>query len=305
MCIIADSVESVSKTKIACVSVAHSYDNGKTIIYGQLIVYSANINSITESNAIILPIFNPGNDINKIIPLDLSLCTDFFEEIDKLFMSMNPYKNSSNEFRSLSYSSHDYLPVHSVGDYKFSIMSSKIDFNRLDRSQLNIHPTSKKSIDMHNDNYSFIVFQFYKRGNIDISPFGYIKINEDNDKLFVPTIHGHPDTIAHNYNSKYSSLSYNEADFDNMANYDHTIYSFVRNTNPDMIDNSYSLPVIVKLNNIFKKITKDYLNQKIKIYVPKLAIMRKNKLDGNYQNRNIIVDCDGYNFLNDLIVDKK
>ncbi len=67
MCIVADSVIEVAKTKIACFQVGFKIENSE-IMPSQLTVYSAEIDSTTESNALILPVYNPGNDILKLFP---------------------------------------------------------------------------------------------------------------------------------------------------------------------------------------------------------------------------------------------
>jgi hypothetical protein len=177
MCIIADSVGDVSKTRIASFHTAYTLDGGKTIIPSQLIVYAANVDSNTATNAFILPVYNPGNNYQKIIPLDFSKLPDFFSNVNEIFDRWFPSKNWAD--RTLSspngeFAIENILPVHKVGDYKFSIMPSKMDFNRLDRSQLNISSTAKIAIDVHSDDYSFIVYQFYQKGRIEITPFGYI-----------------------------------------------------------------------------------------------------------------------------------
>lgn len=98
MCIVADSVDDVSKTKIASFRVAYTLDNGKTVVPSQLVVYSANVDSLVANNAFI-------------------------------------------------------LPVHTVGDYQFSMMPLKTDFDRLDCTKLNINPEARASIDIHFNDY--------------------------------------------------------------------------------------------------------------------------------------------------------
>ena len=49
MCIEADSVNDVSKTKIASFHVAYTLDNGVTIIPSQLVIYAANVDSMANT----------------------------------------------------------------------------------------------------------------------------------------------------------------------------------------------------------------------------------------------------------------
>ena len=240
MCIIADNVNDVSKTMIACFHVGFTFDgennnvnqNNRIVTPAQLTIYSANIDSQTNSNALILPIYNPSNNPKKIIPLDFSSEPNFFDDLESIYAKwfgsemLNKAYNFTNSFDS----DDSILEVHKVGDYKFSIMPSKIDFNRLDRLQLNINPASKNAIDMHNNNYSFIVYQFYQKGKINISPFGYLtECDINNQNLMIPTIHGHPhDGLMTGIGFQpYASASYNSG-FEDTAHYDHTIYTLVK-----------------------------------------------------------------------------
>ena len=103
MCIIADSIKDVSKTKIACMQTAYSFDNGQTIIPAQLVVYSANVDSSTNNNAFILPIYNPGNDHRTIIPLDFSKLTNFFTDLEKIYDRWFPEKIKKNQFLTVHF----------------------------------------------------------------------------------------------------------------------------------------------------------------------------------------------------------
>lgn len=333
MCIIADNVNNVSKTKIACMHVGFSFDGGKNVIPGQLTVYSANIDSQVNTNALILPVFNPGNDPKKIIPLDFSTESKFFHDLKMIYARWFGYKmrNKSYAMKNCFDGDSSTLDVHIVGDYKFSIMSSKLDFNRLDRTQLNINPASKISIDVHNNDYSFIVYQFYQKGNIDITPFGYLNecdINSQN--LVVPTIHGHPhDDMSTNFGiDSYSlrqphSSAPHKSEFEDTAHYDHVIYTLIKlNENSfdphplksNFMESNYNQSDkniatdqndIFVMNHLLKKINTDYMKRKIKLYVPKKFIPNKIEINDFTKNRNIVVGKNGFAFINDLVIDLK
>lgn len=285
MCIVTDSVNDVSNTKIATFHIAYSFDNGITIKPSQLIVYSANVDSIGKSNAFVLPVFNPGNDISNIIPLDFNNLTDFFIKIDNIYEKLLPRRLMTNSFGSnILFNSAPLLQVHQVGNYKFSIMASKIDFDRLDRSKLNIDPIAKSSIDVHSNNYSFIVYQFFDSGKLDIPPFAYI-CPSLNNQMIVPTIHGHPHIDKH------------YVDFQDTADYDHKIYVLFKDPSKPR-DKS----ILKNFDDILKNINKDYLNRKIRIFSPKSFNIKINTIIGNNTNRNLMVDQNGSQFMNDLIV---
>ena len=306
MCIIADNVKEVSKTKIVSMQTAYTLDNGQTIIPAQLVIYSANIDSDVNSNAIILPIYNPGNDYQRIIPLDLSELPDIISNIaskfETWFPSMRSLKWSMNSaFTELQYSAN--LQVFTVGDYKFSIMPSKLDFNRLDRTQLHINPASKVAIDVHSMDYSFIVYQFYQKGKLEITPFGYICPTYSSSSMIIPTVHGHPhDNFMSDFGgSPLPNVYVNyKSDFENEAHYDHEIYAVVKSPNP--IENVTAADV-VDIDRIIRKIKKDYMKRNIRIYMPNNFVPKKITLSGTRLNRNLYVGLDGDRFIGDLTLD--
>lgn len=316
MCIVADSVKDVSKTKIASFHTAYTLDGGKNIIPSQLVVYSADVDSNTDTNAFILPIYNPGNDHKKIIPLDFSNMPDFFSNVQNVYDRWFPrqiLKSQSYSMNSTNSYSENLLEVHKVGDYKFSIMPSKIDFNRLNRSQLNVNPLAKKSIDAHTNDYSFIVYQFFQKGKIEITPFAYLCEPYREHAMIIPTIHGHPHddlpiiglynpTMYDNYGSVNSHDSYNSygSEFENSASFDHEIYCLVKNPSEQ---NIVTKKDIVDMDKLLKPITNDYMNRNIKIYCPKSFIPNKININGQKANRNILIKADGYSFIYDLTFD--
>jgi hypothetical protein len=306
MCIIADNVKNVSRTKIASFHVAYTLDNGKTIIPAQLVVYSAQVDSNTNTNALILPVYNPGNDYHNIIPLDFSKMPDFFHNLKNIYNRWFKEEILESQFGALgtNYSNDvSTLPVFKVGDYKFSIMPSKIDFNRLDRSQLNISPISKNAIDVHSNDYSYIVYQFYQRGQLNITPFGYLCQPCREHAMVIPTIHGHPHDNVPTVGLGYVPnmfVPYN-SDFENTAEYDHEIYTLVKNPNQPSI---ISKKDMVDMNRLLRPLIKDYMNRAIRTYVPKSFIPNKIIIKGCSENRNILAKPDEYVFVRDLIIDK-
>lgn len=324
MCIIADNVNDVSKTKIASFHIGYIINNNNIVVPGQLVIYSAAVDSTVATNALILPVYNPGNNPDKIIPLDLSHLPNLFDDIDNVYDKWFPKNKGfgmSNGDVYLAYNSKS-LPVHKVGDYKFSIMPSKADFARIDQSQLNISPDAKVSINVHPDNYSFIIYQFYQKGKVDITPFGYICKPCAEHSMVIPTIHGHPhnsnmlmsgsrfspplsssrldfepDGINSHLGSNFSPVGHN-AVFDDKADFDHDIYTLVITENTKPVDRSD----LIALDNIVKKISLDYLNRNIRIRIPSQFVPNKIKVIGYKPNKNMFVDKDGFSFINDLVL---
>ncbi|AGC02192.1 hypothetical protein H012_gp261 [Acanthamoeba polyphaga moumouvirus] len=310
MCIIADEVDDVSSTKIASFHVAYKLENSNEVVPAQLIVYAANIDSQKESNALILPVYNPGNDYKKIIPLDFSEMESFFDDISKIYDRWFPKPMTRSFSYTNGYHSENdsLLEVHTVGDYKFSIMPSKIYFNKLDTKQLNVNPMSKAAIDAHTNDYSFIVYQFFNRGNIQVTPFGYLCQAPSPDSMIIPTIHGHPHSDNGLKLSGFEQINnftpienIHSTDFENEAHYDHDIYTLCKN---NLTKSLVPEKDVSDMNKIIKKITQDYMNRNIKIYIPKSFIPNKIKISGKKINRNLLLDIHKKYFLCDLVMDK-
>ncbi len=308
MCIIADIVKHVDNTKIAVFHVGYKMGLAGEILPGQLIVYSANVDSTTDQNAFILPVYNLSKKTNLIIPLDMSDLSDFFTVLDNIYDRWFPPKRiqSTNFFNTESYSlqQSNFLPVHTVGDYKFSIVPHKSDFLRIDSAQLHVNPSAKTSIDVHSDDYSFIVYQFYQKGKINITPFGYICPQYAlPNTLFVPTIHGHPHEMF-----SPAVYAHIKSGFEQTASYDHVIYAIVK-CNPDQNQNQNQNQIIPKKNDIIdldhlvRNIKTDYLDRNIQICVPKCFIPKKITITNSEPNRNFIIDASTSKFVYDLVLD--
>lgn len=303
MCIVADVSNDVSETKIVSFHVAYNF-SGEKITPAQLVVYSANIDSATSTNALILPVYNPGNCVNNIIPLDFSKLSNFIEKIDRVYEQWFPKKQyrSLNNYSS-GYNSLSKLEVHTVGDYKFSIMASKQDFDRINTNELNINPAAKMAVNVHTDNYSFIIYQFYKAGKVEVTPFGYLCRPIADDKMILPTIHGHPHNVgAFNLsgeyygtvNQTYENSQPSNENFENFADFDHEIYTLIKSSKNKQIN-------VNELIDIVKDINKDYRSRNIKIYLPRNSSVNKITIKGNKKNRNLICSEDNYTFVDDIV----
>src|ERR1700747_818267 len=166
MCIVANTVDDVKATKIACFQVKCLIDGVENDYL--LTIYNAIIMTQNSSNALILPVYNPTNNVHNIIPLDMSDNEFIFQEMRGYFdknygrATKGVLPNANNSHVSI-----DLLKVFNVGNYKFSIMSNKNDFNRINKQELNIADEARTSINAHNMNYSFIVYQFTGSGYIE------------------------------------------------------------------------------------------------------------------------------------------
>ena len=319
MCIIADSVKNISTTNIAVFHVGYVFPNSNSNLNPnlnpspvQLVVYSAQVDSVVNKNAFILPVYNPSNQIDNIIPLDMSKIGDFFSSTESIFSKWFPQKESwsfDTDSFSMKTNGGDYLPIHKVGDYKFSIVPNKMDFNKIDRSVLNIDPMAKISIDMHSNDYSFIVYQFFQKGKINISPFGYLCIPPTDTSMIVPTIHGHPHDQLPNMDIGYVPNIYvnYKSNFEQTALYDHTIYALVR-CDQELASN-HKIKIyesdLQAINVLLKRINKDYQGRTIRILVPKYFVPKKIEIKSTEINRNMLLDLTGSRFIHDLIIDQQ
>jgi len=320
MCIVADDVKDVSKTKIVSFHVGYvegrpgpQYELGSSTeikpIPAQLIVYSAQVDTVVNSNAFILPVYNPGNDTSKIVPLDFSKLSTFITDIETIFDRWYPKPRSwsNGTFSANSSLSYDAepLPVYQVGDYKFSLMPSRMEFNRIDKTQLNINPTAKVAIDVHSNDYSFIVYQFFQKGKLEVTPFGYLcpSYPHVDNSMIIPTVHGHPhDMFTSNTGMGYIPNMYVgfKSDFEDKASFDHEIYTLIKTTEPTKFSTKTN---IVDIDRLLRQIQTDYLNRQLRIYVPNNFVPKKIKISGTNPNRNLFVTSDGYQYVKDLTID--
>lgn len=312
MCIIADVVKKVSSTKIVSIDVGYtSEQNPDNPIPLQFVIYSAKVESMANSNAFILPVYNPTNNPEKIIPVDMSKQSEFINKISTLFdkwFHLDKWDSKNMKLSMTnSYDGESYLQVFKVGDYKFSIMPHKSDFGRLDQNQLRVDPSAKVSIDAHSDNYSFIVCQFFRRGDLELTPFGYLCPQKSLSEMLVPTIHGHPHQSNVDGLGRLPNMRFDihpKGDFENSSEYDHVIYCIQRCSDGEEDNKSVRVEKedYSQLNRILKEISKDYRNNSIRLHIPKNIIPTMIEINGIKPNRNLVVSTKGSYFSNDLIL---
>ncbi len=270
MCIVATSVGEVSSTKIISFHVGYVMEanletnESRTInpIPAQLIIYSAKVDNKASTNAFILPVYNPGNDPSKIIPISLRDLPDIIEDIDGVFSRWYPQQKLISASYSNSFGegpTSNKLEVFYVDDYKFSIMPRNYDFTRLDQTKLNVSQEATLAINQHSLDYSFIVCQFDKPGKIEVKPFGYLCPAHTTESMIIPTIHGHPhDFFGMNVGMGYIQnmfVNY-KSNFEDKSHFDHEIYALVKAPNDT---DTISVPVsthtdVVDLDRIIRKI---------------------------------------------------
>ena len=186
----------------------------------QLVIYSADVGidataamrkgdpraAVQEGarDAFILPVYNPNNDPDAIVPLDITN-KDFFSTLN--FLVKPKSKGASLGFKLGG--GPKFLEVHTVGDASFTILPHKRDLARLNEVLLPISPVARQAVNAHSDSYSFIVYKMKlsaEKTNA-VPPFGYLCPRYKHG-LFVPTVHGH------------------DGAFKNVDEFDHEFYFF-------------------------------------------------------------------------------
>jgi len=290
-------------------------------------------------------VYNPGNNPDSILALDFSSYPNFFKDLKELYdeiFGINELRSKNFSQNSMSLDSYGgKLAVHKVGDYKFSIMPSKNDFSKLDQSQLNVAPGALTSINVHSMDYSFLVCQF--NGSGTVSPFGYVSKRVPNDKMIIPTIHGHPEsdqdldlkeepisfsgfTIGNQFTHPNQINSFTSMDrmfapnksidknkshnkshatgvFDEVGDFDHSIYIMAK-FNPEHKTN-LSNTHYVKFDSMLNKVERDHKQREVKLFLVKGCNPYKKELVGDFKNRNMIVGGpNSLSFYKDLIHDQ-
>jgi hypothetical protein len=317
MCIVATSVGEVSSTKIVSFHVGYVMEGytepteSQNInpTPAQLIIYSAKVENKALTNAFILPVYNPGNDSNKIIPVSLQNLPNIIEDIDNVFSRWYPQPKLLSASYSNSFGdgpASNKLEVFYVDDYKFSIMPRGYDFKRLDQTKLNISQEATIAIDQHSLDYSFIVCQFDKPGKIEVKPFGYLCPAHTSESMIIPTIHGHPhDFFGMNVGMGYIQnmfVNY-KSNFEDKSHFDHEIYALIKTSDETQMVTKSTHTDVVDLDRIIRKIKTDYMFRPLRIYVPKNFYPKKISLHNKLPNRNLYIDVNKENFLNDLSID--
>jgi len=151
----------------------------------QILVYSMTID-INAELAMILPLpVRPGALELDVHFIDLSNYADFFEDLDKAWMSR---RDSRSLGTAKGFSPKSTLLVRSVGSFEASFAPTRADLDRLDsRFQLDPDVWRKLSIYEH---FGFAVFKL-RPGFKTIHPMAIRFPRRDPTKLFFPTVHVH------------------------------------------------------------------------------------------------------------------
>lgn len=304
MSIFANEVITVFGTNIVSLSVGyHKSDDDPNVIHpGQLVVYSTQVETLVDNNALILPVYNVGNDVNNIIPLNTEEVISCAEKLTNfLALWYDPPEPSDRYFEDPD--SYCTLPVYTVEDYEFTVVSHKSKFKDLDQISLKLHPTAEATINAHNDDYSFLVCKFNCKGRLKLLPFGYIcpvkSCQNGCDRLIIPTVHGHPEMgVMDEYFGVTRLDETKDYKFHNKTVYDHVIYALTRAGPKYEEIEFYDLQC---LDYVLKKINRDFLKRRILLYIPTRLLSYQIAHRKKGPNRNILIGPSGDEFIEDLV----
>ena len=178
MCIISGPVKTVSNTQIF---VGCNKDRSR-----QITVYGNEVDNISHSNAMILPVPFP----KTVELINLSNYKDIFSDCMQDFSTpRSAFQNYESD--GLRANSSRSLQVHNVGSYAMSIAHNLADLDRVNSNVFTLHPDCKSVLTKHysDPHWGFIICQL-KGGKQKYHPIAYSHATL-NGKYFIPTLHHH------------------------------------------------------------------------------------------------------------------
>lgn len=212
MCIFSGDVEEVNNTKIF-ISVVYpakleiKKDKRYKVPVGkplQLVIYSNAVQN-NDNIAMILP-FPLISGKNRVKILDMSKYSNFFDDIELMFPSINTNNTrSSNNY----FDSDELLEVHYVGNYKASIVPSFSSFDKLQYNEFNLKPDVKELLKKYYYNrFGFMVCIINNNTKkSQFHPFAYVHEIRDDNRIFIPTRHYHKKYVKNYYSKYHTSVS--------------------------------------------------------------------------------------------------
>lgn len=188
---ISTEIKSVANTNIL---VAPNYNNTR-----QLTIYSNNVNNVSKSNAMVLPVPLP----QTLQFIDLSTYSDIFKECAKCFYNPHIAKSATLSFtnaKSVSLSDDKPLEVFNVGSYKVSVAMNLEQVERADKKVFILSDGLKQTLNTfyYQPYWGFIICKL-NAGQESYHPFAYSHQIIDN-KIYIPTRHYHKEVKWTNIN---------------------------------------------------------------------------------------------------------
>lgn len=206
MCIFADSVSAVRKTRIF---VSLTNDDRQLTVYENYVAPSRSKNDDSSSdddseenknNAMILPC-PLSSEVNDVILLDLSdkkgrnFTFDGLKDCFPTFRSNTKSKASKAPTKGATKGDEEEdaeLEVIEVGAYKVSVAPSVKDIRRANKDIFKLSKGTRKVLEKeYNEGFAFVICMFDTTKEIDPHPVGYIHDPLPSGDLFVPCKHVH------------------------------------------------------------------------------------------------------------------
>ncbi len=175
---ISNEIESVTNTNIL---VSPNSNNTR-----QLVVYSNNVNNVSDSNAMVLPVPLP----QTLKFINLSDYKNLFEDCAKCFY--NPLRSKSLSYSTNSYNTRDdTLQVFNVGSYKVSVAMNLSLIEKVDKKIFKLSPGLNQILQTfyYQPYWGFIICKL-NTGPESYHPFAYSHQIIDS-KIYIPTRHYH------------------------------------------------------------------------------------------------------------------
>ncbi len=292
MCIISNPIVSVSQTKIL-VGPNKSLDR-------QITVYSNEVNNISNSNAMILPVPHP----STVEFIDLTNYKNLFTDLDSVF-----YTTTSNFTRggsNLSYGLNSaQLKVFNVGSYKVSLAMNLADLNRVDNSVFYLSPDCFQLLNSTYDStYGFIICKL-NMGSEQYHPFAYSHKMIKPGQLFIPTKHYHDHTSyigRLSFDRELNKFGYNPNDIDNSPMF--SLTGKISQNKQEADDWSHDIYLYNSTSEEIKQMSKKHkyryvwngknpfveTSNKINFEFDSLSHFEKHKIEGTHSNIDLIVN---------------
>lgn len=215
MCIILETVRSVSKTRIyTTVNEANTH---------QILVYQNTVDT-QDGNTMILPVPKPGS----VKFVNLERYPNFFDDCEKCFKEERNMYSASYSCSLRSSTPQEPLPVFHVGSYQVSIAPSVHELHRADSRIFQLDPALETLLqDKYESHFGFLLCRL-RPGSHTYHPLAYVHEKDPCRLLFVPTLHYHSHT-------KQTPGHMNTTD----ADWDHRIYSTATDLDSTWEDKMY------------------------------------------------------------------
>jgi hypothetical protein len=180
MCIFADSVKSVTKTKIAAWA---TKTGGSVTVYQNHVVADPDV----AANAMILPV--PVDKDHEIKLYNLQEYPEIYDDLEDMFPKPRTLGGRGFYLEPQG----KRLEVFQIGGYKVSIAKNTSDLYLINENCFKVSDATKKALEKHySSGFGFVICAF-TNANVKAHPIAYSGGLTKDGEMFVPTLHEHGD----------------------------------------------------------------------------------------------------------------